>query len=93
MALDEINAAGGINGRKLKMIAYDDAGKASEAEAVAKKMIESDKVFAILGGGVSNVAIVVAEEAHRAKVPYMNGPGASPKIMDVQSRWVFSGIR
>ena len=91
LALDEINAAGGINGRMLKMIVYDDAGKASEAEAVAKKMIESDKVFAILGGGVSNVAIVVAEEAHRGKVPYMNGPGASPKIMDLQSRWVFSG--
>lgn len=91
LALDEINAAGGVNGRKLKMISYDDGAKASEAEAVAKKMIESDKVFAILGGGVSNVAIVVGEEAHRAKVPYMNGTGASPKIIDMQSRWVFSG--
>ena len=91
LALDEINAAGGVNGRKIRMISYDDATKPSEAEAVAKKMIESDKVFAILGGGVSNVAIVVGEEAHRAKVPYMNGSGASPKIIDAQSRWVFSG--
>jgi len=91
MALAEINAAGGINGRMIRMISYDDAGKASEAEAVAKKMIESDKVFAILGGGVSNVAIVVAEEAHRGKVPYMNGSAASPKVIDLQSRWTFSG--
>ncbi len=91
MALGEINAAGGVNGRMIRMISYDDAGKASEAEAVAKKMIESDKVFAILGGGISNVAIVVAEEAHRGKVPYMNGSGASPKIMDLKSRWTFSG--
>ena len=91
LAIDEINAAGGIDGRKIRMISYDDAAKPSEAEAVVKKMIQSDKVFAILGGGVSNVAIVVAEEAHRAKVPYMNGSGASPKIMDIQSRWVFSG--
>ena len=91
LALDEINAAGGVNGRKIKMVSYDDAGKPSEAEAVAKKMIQSDKVFAILGGGVSNVAIVVAEEAHKGKVPYLNGSGASPKIIDVQSRWVFSG--
>ena len=91
LALDEINAAGGVHGRKIRMISYDDAAKPSEAEAVAKKMIESDKVFAILGGGVSNVAIVVGEEAHRAKVPYMNGSGASPKIIDAQSRWVFSG--
>ena len=91
LAIDEINAGGGINGRKIRMISYDDAAKPSEAEAVAKKMIESDKVFAILGGGVSNVAIVVGDEAHRAKVPYFNGTGASPKIIDAQSRWVFSG--
>ena len=91
LALDEINAGGGVNGRKIRMISYDDAAKPSEAEAVAKKMIESDKVFAILGGGVSNVAIVVGDEAHRAKVPYFNGTGASPKIIDAQSRWVFSG--
>ena len=91
LAIDEINAAGGVNGRKIRMISYDDAAKPSEAEAVAKKMIESDKVFAILGGGVSSVAIVVGEIAHRAKVPYMNGSGASPKIIDAQSRWVFSG--
>ena len=91
LAIDEINAGGGVNGRKIRMISYDDAAKPSEAEAVAKKMIESDKVFAILGGGVSNVAIVVGDEAHRAKVPYFNGTGASPKIIDAQSRWVFSG--
>lgn len=91
LAIDEINAAGGIHGRKIRMVSYDDGAKPSEAEAVAKKMIESDKVFAILGGGVSNVAIVVGEEAHRGKVPYFNGTGASPKIIDAQSRWVFSG--
>ncbi|MEY4100048.1 MAG: hypothetical protein RL300_1219 [Pseudomonadota bacterium] len=91
LALDEINAAGGVNGRKIRMVVYDDAGKASEAEAVTRKMIDSDKVFGILGGGVSNVAIVVSEEAHRAKVPYFNGSAGSPKVMDLQSRWVFSG--
>ena len=91
MAIDEINAAGGVNGRMIKLISYDDASKASEAEAVAKKMIESDNVFAILGGGLSGAGIVVSEEAHRGKVPYMNGTAASPKVMDLQSRWVFSG--
>jgi branched-chain amino acid transport system substrate-binding protein len=54
-------------------------------------MIESDKVFAILGGGVSNVAIVVGGEAQRGKTPYMNGSAASPKIIDAKSRWVFNG--
>jgi branched-chain amino acid transport system substrate-binding protein len=91
MAIDEINKAGGINGRTIRMVSYDDAGKASEAETVARKMIESDKVFAILGGGVSNVAIVVGGEAQRGKTPYMNGSAASPKILDAKSRWVFNG--
>ena len=91
MAIEEINAAGGINGRKIKMISYDDGAKASEAEVVSKKMIESDKVFAILGGGLTSSAMVVAEAVHRAKVPYMNGTAASPKFIDLKSRWVFSG--
>ena len=91
LAISEINAAGGVNGRKIKMISYDDAGKPSEAEAVAKKMIESDKVFAILGGGISGVALVVGDEAYRAKVPYMNGGAGTPKMIDAQGRWVFAG--
>jgi branched-chain amino acid transport system substrate-binding protein len=48
-------------------------------------------VFAILGGGVSATTIPTADVAHSEKVPYLNGSGASPKIMDLKSRWVFSG--
>lgn len=91
LAIEEINAGGGINGRKLKLVSYDDGGKPSESEAVTKKMIENDKVFAILGGGVSSTAIPAAEVAHKAKVPYLNAPAASPKVMDIKSRWVLSG--
>lgn len=91
MAIDEINAAGGVNGRKIRLISYDDGGKPSESEAVTKKMIEGDKVFAILGGGVSSTAIPAAETAHKLKVPYINAPAASPKILDIKSRWVFTG--
>ncbi len=91
LALEEINAAGGVNGRKIRLIAYDDGGKPSESEAVTKKMIEGDQVFAILGGGVSSTAIPAAETAHKLKVPYMNAPAASPKVLDVKSRWVFTG--
>lgn len=91
LAVDEINAAGGINGRTIKLIAYDDANKPSEAEAVTKKLIDGDKVFAILGAGPSNTAVVVAHVAAREKIPYLNSSGASPKIMDTRSRWVFSG--
>ena len=39
MAIEEINAGGGIHGRKIRLIAYDDGGKPSESEADTKKMI------------------------------------------------------
>lgn len=91
LALNEINAAGGVGGKMLRLVPYDDANKPSEAEGVAKKMMESDKVFVMLGGVTSNTGVVVAGEAARGKVPYMNGSAASPKVMDLKSRWVFSG--
>jgi branched-chain amino acid transport system substrate-binding protein len=91
MAIDEINAEGGVHGRKIRLISYDDGGKPSEAEAVTKKLIEGDKVFAILGGGVSSTAIPAAETAHKSKVPYFNATAASPKVLDIKSRWVFTG--
>lgn len=90
MAVNEINASGGIGGRNIRLIPYDDANKPSEAEAVTKKMVDGDGVFAILGAGPSNTAVVAAETAMRDRVPYVNSSGATPKIMDLRSRWVFS---
>jgi branched-chain amino acid transport system substrate-binding protein len=90
MALSEINAAGGIHGRRLRLLPYDDGGKPSESEAVTKKMIEGDNVFAIIGGGISSTAIPAGETAHKAKVPYINATAASPKVLDIKSRWIFT---
>ena len=50
MAIDEVNSAGGINGRKIKFILEDDACNASKAVAAVKKLIVRDKVFMIFGG-------------------------------------------
>src|SRR3979411_3116045 len=50
MAVEEINAAGGVNGRKLKMILEDNGYDPKKAVLATQKMIERDKVFAMIGG-------------------------------------------
>ncbi len=50
LAVEEINAAGGINGRKLKLILEDSAYDPKKAVLASQKMIEKDKVFAMIGG-------------------------------------------
>src|SRR3978361_41240 len=50
MAVEEINAAGGINGRKLKMILEDNGYDPKKAVLASQKMVERDKVFAMIGG-------------------------------------------
>lgn len=50
MVFDDVNAAGGVHGRKLKVIYEDDACNATKATAAAKKLIVRDKVFMLFGG-------------------------------------------
>lgn len=90
LAIDEINSAGGIHGRKLRLVAYDDANKPSEAEAVVKKLVESDNVFAIVASGPSNTVVVGAAEAMRVNSLYINATGTNPAIIDNKSKWIFS---
>src|ERR1044072_2717585 len=49
IAIDEINAAGGIAGKKLRIIAFDTAGKADQAVVGLRKLAEDDKVLGIIG--------------------------------------------
>src|SRR3712207_799303 len=49
MAVDEINAAGGINGRKIEVLVEDDQGQPQQASTVVTKLINQDKVVAIIG--------------------------------------------
>ena len=49
MAVDEINAAGGVNGKKIRIISFDTAGKPDQAVVGVRKLAEDDKVLAIIG--------------------------------------------
>lgn len=65
----EVNAAGGINGRKLELVIYDTRGEVTEAVAAARRLIEQDRVIAIIGPSWSGAAIPIAPIANAAQVP------------------------
>jgi branched-chain amino acid transport system substrate-binding protein len=69
MKIDEINAAGGINGRKIKMITYDTQSDVNQAINAYHRLVEQDKVVAVFGPPVSNIGIALAPVAEQLKVP------------------------
>jgi branched-chain amino acid transport system substrate-binding protein len=66
-AVLEINAAGGINGRKIEVIARDDGGKPEDAVRLAGELLNSEKVDLLAGGFLSNVGLAIADFAKQNK--------------------------
>ncbi|MHB9031417.1 MAG: ABC transporter substrate-binding protein [Anaerolineae bacterium] len=65
----ELNAAGGLHGRQVELVIYDTRGDVAEAVSAARRMIEQDKVAAIIGPSWSGAAIAIAPIADAARVP------------------------
>jgi len=71
MAVDEINARGGVLGRKLEVIFRDDKGQPAEAVKQAQDLVESEKVALIAGTFLSNVGLAVSDWAKQNKVMFV----------------------
>lgn len=69
LAIKQINASGGIKGKKLRVLVMDDQGKPEEAATAVTKLITQDKVSAILGEVASTRSIAMAPIAQQYKVP------------------------
>ncbi|MES3036527.1 MAG: ABC transporter substrate-binding protein [Bdellovibrionota bacterium] len=80
MAIDEINAAGGIKGKKIKLITYDDQGKPDEAASVVKRLITQDKVIAIIGEVASGRTMAAAPIAQQYKIPMISPSSTNPEV-------------
>ncbi len=80
LAAAEINAAGGINGRKVVLIIEDDQGKSEQAKTVVQKLISQDKVSAVLGEVASTNSLAAAPVAQEAKVPMITPSSTNPKV-------------
>jgi branched-chain amino acid transport system substrate-binding protein len=83
MAAEEINEAGGINGRKLDVVIEDDKGKPELAAASISKLVQRDQVIAVIAGGTSNNSRAAAPEAQAAKVPLIAPSSTDPQVTQV----------
>ena len=83
LAVEEWNAAGGVLGKQVKLIVEDDKGDPAEGAAVFSKLIEQDKVVAIVGGITSRVALAGAPIAQAAKVPMVTPTATNEKVTQV----------
>ena len=70
LAQDQINAAGGINGRPLETVFRDDAGKPEDAVRLAGELVSAEKVALLAGGYLSNVGLALGDYAAQNKVLY-----------------------
>ena len=59
MVVDQINAAGGINGHPLEVIIYDDKSDDTEGRLLATRLIKTDKVTAVFGPSLSGISLAV----------------------------------
>jgi len=86
--VERLNAAGGVLGRKLELVAYDDAGDAEKARTFAKRLLEQDKVDAIVGGSTTGTTMAAVPLAEAAGVPFVSLAGAVV-IVEPVKKWVF----
>lgn len=91
LAISEINAAGGIHGRKLRMIFEDDGFSPAKALTSVKKLVEQDKVFMILGLSGSNPTVGTLDYVREAKVPTYIAIASAPQVTRPFSRYLFRG--
>ena len=82
MAADEINAAGGIGGKKIKIISFDTAGKPDQAVVGLRKLAEDDHVLAVIGPFSSAECRVVFPAGERIGVVTMSMASSAPKLAE-----------
>lgn len=87
---DEINAKGGIHGRKIEIVHEDDGCDSAKTRAAVKKLIHSDQVFMIHGGNCSAAVFSVKDEFINNKVPFMVMGATTDKISSPVNRYVFT---
>ena len=83
LAVEEFNSKGGIGGKKIKLITMDDSGKAEDAASVVTRLIEQEKVVALLGEVASSRSLAAAPIAQLKKIPMVTPSSTNPKVTEV----------
>lgn len=92
MAIEEINARGGVLGKQLVLIQEDDGAQPTQAAAAATKLITKDKVVAISGAHASGTTLAVMEVIAQYKIPTITPGASSPAITSSGNAWISRGI-
>jgi branched-chain amino acid transport system substrate-binding protein len=85
MLVDEINAKGGVKGQKIKLVMYDDGADPNKAKSFATRLVEDDKVVAIIGGTTTGTSLAVIPVAEEGKVPFISLAGGIEIIDPVKT--------
>jgi branched-chain amino acid transport system substrate-binding protein len=83
LAIEEINAAGGVLGKKLKLITEDDQSTAGQPATIARKLISQDKIVALLGEVASSKSLEAAPICQQNKIPMISPASTNPKVTEV----------
>ena len=83
MAIDEVNKAGGVLGKQVRVIVEDDQTKPEEAQTVVTKLISKDQVVAILGEVASSRSLAAAPVAQQNSIPMISPSSTNPKVTQV----------
>ncbi len=89
MALEKINNAGGVNGRKIELLIEDDTSKPDIGRSAVEKLVSQDKVVALTGGYSSSVTLAMCAVAQQRKVPFLVTTGSADKITEMNWDYVF----
>ena len=83
LAIDEINAAGGVLGKKIRLITEDNQSLAGQPATIVRKLISQDKVVAILGEVASSRSLEAAPICQQSKIPMISPASTNPKVTEV----------
>eukprot|EP01031_Cornospumella_fuschlensis_P050065 gene50065-61272_t len=80
LAIEEINAAGGVNGKKLELITRDDNANPGDAVRVAEELVSREKIDVLTGTFLSNTGLAVADFAKQKKFFFLAGEPLTDKM-------------
>src|SRR6266508_2007096 len=86
--VEDINAKCGVNGQKLQLVGYDDGADANAARTFATRLVEEDKVVAMVGGTTTGATLAMIPLFEEAQIPFISLAGAI-QIVEPVRKWVF----
>jgi len=83
MALEEVNKAGGVKGKQIKLISIDNQGKAEESATAVSRLITQNNVIAVIGEVASSRSLAAAPIAQQNHIPMISPSSTNPKVTEV----------